>query len=76
MDAAKEAQIAAHARALAELLYEDTPAEQLTTLADIEVAIRGHMQQRVNPTVANFLSQKVAAQRADEVGESPASSEN
>ena len=76
MDAAKEAKIAAHARALAELLYEDTPCEQLTSLADIEVAIRDQMQQRINPTVANFLSQKAAVQRAGEAAESPASSES
>jgi hypothetical protein len=54
MDAAKEAQVIAHARALAALLYEDTPAEQMKTLSGIEEAIRGHLQQRMNPEIANF----------------------
>lgn len=65
MDAAKEAEIKAHALALAALLYEDTKAnnpEQLKTLGGIEEAIREHMQERVNPTVANFLSQIAARQ--------------
>ena len=67
MDQAKEAQIAAHALALAELLYEETAStntEQLESLEGIEVAIREHMQQRVNPTVANFLSHQVAKQQS------------
>lgn len=62
MDAAKEAQITAHALALAALLYEETEAtnpEQLKTLGGIEEAIRDHMQVSVNPAVANFLSQEV-----------------
>lgn len=54
MDAAKEAQVIAHARALAALLYEETNPEQLKSLVGIEEAIRGHMQARVNPEVANF----------------------
>ena len=65
MDAAKEAEVKAHALALAALLYEETKAtnpEQLRTLGGIEVAIREHMQARVNPAVANFLSQIVARQ--------------
>lgn len=76
MDAAKEAQIIAHARALAELLYEDTSADQLETLSGIEEAIRGHLQQRVNPEIANFLSQRVAQPHQAEAAESPASSES
>lgn len=67
MDAAKEAEIQAHALALAALLYEETKTtnpEQLRTLGGIEVAIREHMQERVNPAVANFLSQIAARQVA------------
>lgn len=77
MDKAKEAQIAAHALALAALLYEETAStnpEQLKSLDGIEAAIRGHMQQRVNPTVAIFLSQKAAARQAGAAVGLPASS--
>lgn len=65
MNTAKAAEIKAHALALAALLYEETATtnpEQLKTLGGIEEAIRDHMQVRVNPAVAIFLSQK-AAQR-------------
>lgn len=76
MDAAKKAQVVAHARALAALLYEETPGEQLETLAGIEEAIRGHMQTHVNPEMANFLSQQVVAQIPVVADESSASSES
>ena len=76
MNQAKEAQIAAHALALAKLLYEETAStnpEQLKSLEGIEVAIREHMQQRVTPTVANFLSQQVAKQQPGAAVRLPAS---
>ncbi len=63
MDSSKEAQITAHALALAALLYEETEPEKLKTLGGIEEAIREHMQERVNPAVANFLSQQAAKQQ-------------
>lgn len=77
MDAAKEAQIAAHVQALAALLYEESEAThpaQLSTLEGIEVAVRGHLQHRVNPSVASFLSQKAVAPPPDGADISPASS--
>ena len=43
MDAAKEAQIKAHALALAELLYDETDSEPVKTLPGIEVAVRDHL---------------------------------
>lgn len=76
MDAAKEAQVMLHARSLAALLYEDTPGEQLTTLLGIEEAIRGHLQQRVDPEIANFVSPQVAGQHRNAAAELPASSES
>jgi hypothetical protein len=66
MDADKKAQIQAHARALAALLYEETEPEQVKTLAGIEAAVRGHLLEHVSPEIGNFLSQQAAAQRADE----------
>jgi hypothetical protein len=62
----KKAQIQAHARALAALLYEETEPEQVKTLAGIEAAVRGHLLEHVSPEIGNFLSQQAAAQRADE----------
>ena len=76
MDAAKEVEIKTHALALAALLYEETKAtnpEQLKTLGGIEVAIREHMQERVNPAVANFLSQMATRQAPGGAVQLPAS---
>lgn len=76
MDTAKQAQIKAHALALAALLYEETQQtepEKLKTLGGIEEAIRGHMQESVNPAVANFLSQKAALGRPGAAVRLPAS---
>jgi hypothetical protein len=61
MDAAKEAQIKAHALALAELLYDETDSEQVKTLAGIEVAVRDHLLTYVGPEIGNFLSAQAAA---------------
>lgn len=52
MDSSKEAQITAHALALAALRYEETAPEKLKTLGGIEEAIREQRQERVNPAVA------------------------
>jgi len=38
-----------HIQAIAKILYEDTSAEQLTTLAGIEQAVRNQMQKHVMP---------------------------
>ena len=72
MDADKLQQIQAHARAIAGLLYDETAPEQLTTLEGIEAAVRGHVLEQVSPEIGHFLSQRQAAQAADEVGNSKA----
>lgn len=76
MDAEKKAQIQAHARALAALLYEETDPEQVKTLSGIEVAVRGHLLEHVSPEIGIFLSQPAAAQRVDESVASTASSDD
>jgi len=50
-----------HIQAIAKILYEDTSAEQLTTLAGIEQAVRNQMQKHVMPEVGVFLSQQLQA---------------
>jgi hypothetical protein len=45
-----------HIQAIAEILYEETPAEELKTLADIEQTVRRHLQQYVMPPIGIFLS--------------------
>jgi hypothetical protein len=39
---------------IAKILYDDTPPEQLTTLAGIEQAVRSQMQKHVMPSVGVF----------------------
>ncbi len=75
MDATKEAQIKAHALALAELLYDETDPEQVKTLAGIEVAVRDHPLEYVGPEIGNFLSAQAAAQALGESGTSRVSSD-
>jgi hypothetical protein len=65
MDADKKAQIQAHARAIAALLYEETDPEQVKTLSGIEEAVREHMLEHVSPEIGIFLLQQVVARRVD-----------
>jgi hypothetical protein len=73
MDADKKAQIQAHARAIAALLYEETDPEQVKTLAGIEEAVRGHLLEHVGPEIGGFLFKPVVAQRSGENEASTAS---
>lgn len=74
MDADKQAEIQAHARAIAALLYDETAPEQLTTLEGIEAAVRGHILEQVSPQIGLFLSTQPAAPGVGGVGDSKASS--
>lgn len=51
-----------HIKAIAKILYDDTPPEQLTSLAGIEQAVRSQMQKHVMPSVGVFLSKRRQAQ--------------
>lgn len=68
MDTDKKAQIQAHARALAALLYEETDPDQVKTLAGIEEAVRGHLLKHVSPEIGDFLLQQAAAPQPDANG--------
>ena len=50
-----------HIQAIAQILYDDTSPEQLTSLAGIEQAVRQHMQKHVMPAVGVFLSPQLPA---------------
>ena len=51
-----------HIKAISQILYDDTPPEQLTSLAGIEQAVRSQMQRHVMPSVGVFLSKLPQAQ--------------
>lgn len=76
MDAAKKAQLQAHARAIAALLYEEAEAEQVQTLAGIEETVRTQVLAHVSPEIGVFLSKQAAERLEDVPGRSAASSEN
>ena len=73
MNSEKKAQLQAHARAIAALLYEETDPEQVKTLAGIEETIRDHLLEYVGPEIGIFLSKRVVAPLQDENALSPAS---
>jgi len=76
MDAATLARLKDLTRELAELLYEETPPEDLDTLKGIEQSVRGHLLDHVGPEIANFLSKRAATRLEDESALSPASLDN
>ncbi|MEM6437804.1 MAG: ISKra4 family transposase [Cyanobacteria bacterium P01_D01_bin.115] len=55
MDAAKKAELQAHARAIAALLYEEADAEQVHTLAGIEETVRAQVLEHVSPEIGGFF---------------------
>lgn len=65
-----------HIKAIAKILYDDTPPEQLTSLVGIEQAVRSQMQKHVMPEVGVFLSKLPQAQTQAIEGDSKASSES
>lgn len=54
----QEQALQAHIQAIAQILYDDTPPEELTSLSGIEQAVRRQMQKHVMPEVGVFLSQQ------------------
>jgi len=45
-----------HLQAIAEILYEETSAEELKTLTDLEQTVCRQLQQHVMPPIGIFLS--------------------
>lgn len=54
-----------HARAIAKILYKNTPVEELTSLGKIEEVVRTQMQEHVMPTVGVFLSKMSQEKKQD-----------
>ncbi len=52
-----------HVQAIARIVYQNTPLEQLKTLGGIEQAVREQMQKHVMPEVGVFLSQRLQEQQ-------------
>jgi hypothetical protein len=52
-------QVQAHIRAIAAILYKNTPASELTNLETIEKSVRRQVLEHVSPNIALFLSNKL-----------------
>lgn len=58
MDPSKRAQLKAHVRAIAELLYEETESaspKQLENFEGIETAVRDHLLEHIGPEIGEFF---------------------
>lgn len=62
MNAQQTQRLQACIQEISEILYQNTPSEELTTLEGIEKAVRGHMLKEVSPRVGFFLSKQVREQ--------------
>jgi hypothetical protein len=69
-------EIKQHAEAIAAILYEQTEAEQVSTLAGIEKTVRDQVLEYVTPEIAIFLSGRQQEQKQGEPDTSKVSWEN
>ena len=52
-----------HVKAIAKILYKNTPPERIETFEGIETAVRDQVLEHVSPKIAFFLSEKRLEQR-------------
>jgi hypothetical protein len=76
MNAQEKKRLQACFQEISEILYCNTPAEELTSLDATEQAVRQHMLKEVSPGVGVFLSKRSQAQREGKDASSKAVSEN
>ena len=68
----KQAKMAAHVRAIAEIPHADAKVEgmPMATLREIEQTVRQQMQTYVSPGVGDFLSKQITQKRVSHPDES------
>jgi len=54
-----------HVKAIAKILYKNTPSEKIETFEGIEIAVRDQVLEHVSPKIAFFLSEKRREQQKD-----------
>lgn len=59
-------QLEEHLKAIAKILYQNTPAEKLTTFEELEINLRENIQQEITPALAEFFFQKSVKQKPEE----------
>ena len=53
-------------REVSEILYKNTPSEELKTFETIELSIREHLLETVAPEISNFFSTQQEAKKQEE----------
>lgn len=61
MTPAQEQALNAHLEAIAQILYEESDPEAMTTLEGIELTVREKIQSHVSPELGSFLLARLAA---------------
>lgn len=57
--------LADHIKAIAKILYKNTPPDKIETLEGIETAVRDQVLEHVSPKITFFLSEKRQEQNRD-----------
>ena len=57
--------LADHIKAIAKILYKNTPPDKIETLEGIETAVRDQVLEHVSPQITFFLSEKRQEQNLD-----------
>ena len=65
MSPEEQKEIDRHTKAIARILYKNTPKEELTSLGKIEEAVRARMQKYVMQSVGIFLSKMSQSKQED-----------
>ncbi|WP_412973435.1 ISKra4 family transposase [Pseudanabaena sp. PCC 6802] len=60
----QEKEMQAHVQAIAAILYQNTPSEQLTSLEGIEIAVRQQILEHVSPEIGSFFIRTVTGTEA------------
>ena len=76
MDAQTQAELKAHAEAIAEILRKEADPEAIKTFKGIEYAVRDLTREYVTPEIGNFFVEQQQRQKPDASGKSSASSES
>lgn len=66
MKADKEQELKEHVEAIAKILYEQTEAKELASLAKIEETVRNQTLEHITPRIGFFLSKKLQEQKLEE----------
>ncbi len=62
----KAKELKTYVQAIAAILYEETPSEELNTLEEIEQTVRQKVLQHVSPEIGVFLSKPLQGQQKAE----------